>query len=97
MQDLEEMQRLQESGVQMKLLLVLPLYHVYGMVAINMLTLAAGSQLVLLHNFEPNQFLATIEKYKVLVSSCFSLFYVKTCTCICVLCKCTGCYNQTNE
>ena len=88
MQDLEELQRLQESGVQMKLLLVLPLYHVYGMVAINMLTLAAGSQLVLLHNFEPNQFLATIEKYKVLVLSC---------TCIGVFSKCTGCYNQTNE
>ena len=76
MQDLEELQRLQESGVQMKLLLVLPLYHVYGMVAINMLTLAAGSQLVLLHNFEPTQFLATIEKYKVLDSSCYMYKHV---------------------
>ena len=74
MQDLEQLRLLQESGKQIKVLLVLPLYHMYGLF-VTMRALAVGSQLVLLSKFEPKPFLASIEKYKVSTSFLFLLVH----------------------
>ena len=77
MQDLEERQRLEESGVQMKVMLFLPLYHVYGMVAVNLLSLLGGMQLVTAAKFEPKSYLSTIEKYKVQIHCAYVDVYCK--------------------
>ena len=54
-----------EAGKTASLLVVLPLYHVYGLVGVNMFGLAAGAHLVILPKFQPHTFLRSIEKYKV--------------------------------
>ena len=49
----------------LRTLLVLPLYHAYGITPLNMGSLYLGHQLVMLRKFEPETFLEAIEKYKV--------------------------------
>ena len=44
----------------------LPFFHAYGMVAIMLGGLFGGGTIITLPRFVPEQFLATIEKYKVL-------------------------------
>ena len=65
MQDAKQVAALLESGIQLKMLLVIPLYHVYGMVAVQCGVLAGGNMVVVLPKFEPHLFLSTIAKYKV--------------------------------
>lgn len=48
-----------------KELLFLPLYHVYGLASITYSSLIHSTHLVILSGFQPEQFLATIEKHKV--------------------------------
>ena len=55
----------QEAGKTMRILVVLPLYHAYGLVGMNMFGLAGGANLVILPKFEPHSYLRAIEKYKV--------------------------------
>ena len=50
----------------MRALLFLPLYHVYGMVNVNMAYLFSGFSLVVLRKFEPAAFLSAIETYRVI-------------------------------
>jgi acyl-CoA synthetase (AMP-forming)/AMP-acid ligase II len=44
---------------------VLPFFHIYGMVVVQMYVLAVGGTLVTMPRFDMEEFLATIQKYKV--------------------------------
>lgn len=47
---------------------LLPLYHVYGLIGITTIALASNQMLVVLPKFHPEQFLSCIAKYKVTVA-----------------------------
>ena len=64
-------------GFDKRALLFLPLYHVYGMININMAYLFCGFSVVILPKFEPHSFLSAIEKYK--VRSTVFKFYRMSC------------------
>ena len=66
MVDLEALAELERTGEQRTVLLFLPLYHAFGLVAVLTLGAAAGTKLVVLPKFEPKSYLSAIEKYKVL-------------------------------
>ena len=55
----------QKAGKAATVSVVVPLYHVYGLVGVNMILLAGGAHLVILPKFEPHSYLRSIEKYKV--------------------------------
>ena len=44
---------------------VLPFFHIYGMVAIQFIVLALGGTLITMPKFDMEEFLATVQKYKV--------------------------------
>jgi len=46
-------------------LCLLPMYHIYGMVAINLNTLVTGGHVVYLPRFEPQSFLQCLQNYKI--------------------------------
>ena len=72
MVDLEALAELERTGEQRSVLLFLPLYHAYGLVAVLTLGAAAGAKLVVLPKFEPKSYLSAIEKYKVQIKkTCF--------------------------
>ena len=54
-----------ESPYDVIVLSVIPAFHAYGMVVIMTVMLLAGAQVITLPRFHPEQYLATIEKYKV--------------------------------
>ena len=53
-----------QKDTEERYMLVIPLYHVYG-ILMNLAVTAGGHTLVLLDKFKPETFLGTIQKYKV--------------------------------
>ena len=52
---------------QERLMCVLPLFHIYGNVVIMMIGLASGASIVTLPKFDPEIFLSSIQKHKVIL------------------------------
>jgi acyl-CoA synthetase (AMP-forming)/AMP-acid ligase II len=61
------MENFEGFGENDRILAVLPFFHIYGMVVIMMLALANGATLVTMPRFEFQEFLATVEKYKLTI------------------------------
>jgi len=59
---MESMEGFAEDDVS---LAVLPFFHIYGMVVVQMLVLAQGGTLVTMPRFDMEDFLATVQKYRI--------------------------------
>lgn len=54
----------------------IPLFHIYGIVAIVNIALYVGSTTVILPRFELEHYLSSIEKYKVRIMNCNSFIHL---------------------
>ncbi|HUJ76062.1 MAG TPA: AMP-binding protein, partial [bacterium] len=64
----EGMQSFEAFEANDVVLAVLPFFHIYGMVVILMLALAQGSTLITMPRFDMEDFLATVQKYKITIA-----------------------------
>jgi acyl-CoA synthetase (AMP-forming)/AMP-acid ligase II len=62
---MESFETYQESDVSIA---VLPFFHIYGMVVVQLFVLSQGASLVTLPKFDMEEFLATVQKYKVTIA-----------------------------
>jgi acyl-CoA synthetase (AMP-forming)/AMP-acid ligase II len=61
------------------LVAILPLFHIYGQVVVLLTALSGGSRIVTLPRFEPESYLQTVSKQKVLSRLQLAIFHFFVC------------------